>query len=130
MSNSSTISPSSSIVVSRSNVGSPPNSGSANFSVALGRRTGVVDDVEGKLAVVRPQPGAAADDLLELRHGAHGADQDHVLAGRGVDARGQKVRGGQDHRGRGLDVLEAGAVGAADVTLVRGDSADVVGMLS
>ena len=66
---------------------------------------------------------------FELRHGAHGADQDHVLAGRGVHSRGQEVRGGQDHRGCGLHVPEAGAVGAADVALVRGDPTDVVGML-
>ena len=95
----------------------------------LGGGAGVVDDVEGQLAVIGPQPGAAPDDLLEFGHGADRADQDDVLAGRRVDAGGQQVRGGQDDRAAGFHVLEAGAVGRPDVALVGGDPAHVVRVL-
>src|SRR6266540_6727063 len=51
-----------------------------------GRRSRVVDDVEPELAVVVAHARAAADDLLELGHGADHTGEHHVLAGGHVDA--------------------------------------------
>ena len=76
-------------------------------------RAGVVEDVEPELAVVVADPGAAADDLLELAHRADDARQHDVLAGRRVDAGRQQLRGGQDRRRFGVDVLKAARGGRA-----------------
>ena len=90
---------------------------------------GEVEDVEEELAVVVPQPGAATDDLLELHDGVHHAGEDDVLAGRGVHAGGQELgRREDDGRGR-LHVLEPAQVTDADVALVGGHPADIVGVL-
>ena len=91
-----------------------------------GGRAGVVEDVEPELAVVVADAGAAADDLLELGHGADHAGQHDVLAGGGIHAGGEQLRGGEDDRRAGLHVLEAARVAAADVAFVGGDPADVV----
>ena len=63
---------------------------------------GEVEDVEEILAVVVPEPGATADDLLELDHRIDDAGQDDVLAGRGIDAGGQQLRRGEDDRRLGF----------------------------
>ena len=90
------------------------------------RGAGIVDDVEGELAVVGAQAGAATDDLLELGHRADSTGQHHILAGRRIDAGGQKLRCGEDDRSAGLDILELRQVATADVALVGGDAADIV----
>ena len=90
---------------------------------------GEVEDVEEELAVVVPEPGAATDDLLELHDGIDDAGKDDVLAGRGVHARREQLgRGEDDRRGR-LHVLEPAQVTDADVALVGGHPADVIGVL-
>ena len=90
---------------------------------------GIVDDVEVQLPVVVAQPGAAADDLLELHHRADHPRKHHVLAGGRAHAGGEQLRGGQDHRTERLDVLKAAQVAAPGISLVRGYPAHVVGEL-
>src|SRR5690606_12735755 len=90
---------------------------------------GEVDDVEVFLAVIDLQPGAAPDDLLELGAGANHARQYHVLDHLSVDAGGQQLRGGQDHRRRFVHVLKMREVGQANGAFVGRDAADVVGVL-
>jgi hypothetical protein len=98
-------------------------------SEVLRGRAGEVDNVEVFLAVVHLEPGAAADDLLELGARADHAGQHHVLDHLGIDAGGQQLRGGEDD-GRGLvHVLKIGEVREADVAFVGGDAADVVRIL-
>ena len=110
-----------------------PRAGRFAVEIGIGellrRRAGIVDDVEGELAVIGAQARAAPDDLLELRHGADDPRQHDVLAGRSVHPRGQELGRRQDRRGSGLHVLELGSVGASDVALVRGHPADVIGMI-
>ena len=71
---------------------------------------GVVEDVEEELAVVVAHPRAAADDLLELGHRADHAREHDVLAGRGIDAGREQLRGGEDHRRHRLQVLKLAEV--------------------
>jgi hypothetical protein len=59
---------------------------------------GVVEDVEEQFPVILAHTSATADDLLKLGHRADDADEHHVLARRSVDAGGQKLRCGEDHR--------------------------------
>jgi len=88
-----------------------------------------VDDVEVFLAVVDLQTRAAPDDLFELGAGADHARQHHVLDHLGVDAGGQQLRGGQDHRRGFVYVLKVREMGQADRAFVGRDAADVVGVL-
>src|SRR5437899_12996490 len=51
----------------------------------LRRRTGVIDDVEPKLAVVVAHPCSAPDDLFKLRQRADDTGDHDVLTSRGID---------------------------------------------
>ena len=94
-----------------------------------GGRAGVVEDVEEQLAVIVADPGAPADDLLELGHGADDPQQHDVLAGRHINAGGEHLRSGQDDGRCAFHVLEPAQVAAADAALIGDDPADVVGIL-
>src|SRR6266581_8395897 len=57
----------------------------------LRRRTGVIDDVEPKLAVVVAHPCSAPDDLFKLRQRADDTGDHDVLTSRGIDTRSQQL---------------------------------------
>ncbi len=69
-------------------------------------------------------PGAAADDLLELGHRADFAVEDDQAAGLGIDPGGEQARGGDDDRVFRLRVDEVAELGAA-FGIVAGDAHDV-----
>lgn len=90
---------------------------------------GVVDDVERQLVLVREEPGAPADHLLERRHRADGPEQHDVADSRQIDASGQHLRGRGDDRDVLLGVGEVAEVTAADLMLVADDAHHVVRVL-
>ena len=57
-----------------------------------------IDQREIELLGVLVNAGAAPDDLLEFRHGAHGAVEHDEAAGLGVHAGGEQPRGGDEDR--------------------------------
>src|SRR4029450_6705061 len=95
-----------------------------------GRRTGVVKDVEPQLAVVIPDAGATTNDLFEIGHRADDTGKHDVLARGGVHTRRKELGRREDYRRSRLDVLEAVQMSAADIALLRGDPAHVVGVFS
>ena len=94
-----------------------------------GCRPGVVEDIEEELAVFITNPGAPADDLLELRHGVDNTDENNILHGRSVHTGRQHLRTGKDDRSLSLDVLETTEVPTSDVAFITGHPTDEVGML-
>jgi len=71
--------------------------------------------------------GAAADDLLELRHGAHRAIEHDEAAGLGIDAGGQQAGGGDEHGVAGFRIDEVAELRLA-LGVAAGDAHDVVGV--
>src|ERR1019366_10431531 len=98
----------------------------------VGKKSGsacVVDDVEVELVIVVAHTGAAPNDLLEVGHGVNDTGQNHIPAGRNVNARGQHLRGGHQGRDEHLHIHEAVKVSAPDRSLIRHDPRNVVGVV-
>ena len=91
-----------------------------------GGGAGEVDDAEVGLAVRGVEPGAAPDDLLELRTPADDPRQHDVLHHLRIDPGGQQLRGGEDDRRAAVHVLEVRQMQFADLAFVTRDTADIV----
>ena len=91
-------------------------------------RAAEIDQGEVELLRVLVDAGAAADDLLELGHGADVAVEHDEAAGLGIHAGGEQARGGDEDRVLGLRVDEVAELGAA-LGIVAGDAHDVAGVL-
>ena len=72
--------------------------------------------------------GAAADDLLELGHGADRAVEHDQAAGLGIDAGGEQARGGDDDRVLRFRVDEVAELGLP-FGVAAGDAHDVAVVL-
>ena len=94
------------------------------------RRAGVVDDLEAELVRVGVEARASPDDLLELDHRPDWLEEHDVLHRRQIDAGGEKLRRGRDHRRLRLDVGEVVEVLLPDVTLDGDDAGHVVRVLA
>ena len=60
--------------------------------------------IDGEIILAVKEPGAAADDLLELDHGIDRTHEDDVADIAGIHAGGELLRGGQN-RGDGLFIV-------------------------
>ena len=87
-----------------------------------------VVDREVILAVV--EPGAAADDLLELDHRIDRAHQDDVADVAGIHAGGELLRSGQDGRDGLFVVLKIAQVLLAQLAVVGRDALAIVRVLA
>src|SRR6185312_9045517 len=90
----------------------------------------VVENIEEELAIIVSHARAAADDLLELRHGIDGAHDDDVLASRYVNTCREHLRRREDYWRRCLELHEASEVRPPNMPLVRDYTRYVVGVLS
>src|SRR5207245_1908582 len=79
---------------------------------------------------VVPDSGATTDDLFEVGHRADNAGQHDVLAGGSVHPRRQELRRRKNDGRSRVHILETAQMSTADIALFRGDSADVVWVLS
>ena len=87
-----------------------------------------INQREIKLLGVLVNARAASDDLLELRHGAHGTVEHDEAAGLGVHAGGKQPRCGDQNRIFGFRVDEVSELGLA-LRVAAGDAHDVAVVL-
>ncbi len=82
--------------------------------------------VNGEIVFAVVEPGATANDLLELNHGPDRAHQDDVANVAGIDASGELLRRGQNRRDGLFVVLKVAQVLVAEFAVVGSDPLAIV----